>query len=201
MFNINDYLTFSSPETFGISVNTPGWNGTMYYSTDTEVWNKWNGSEISGTVLYLAGSNNTRVTGTYNDAYSFKLSGDNISCIGNIETLLDYATVGMDEHPVMENHCYDNLFSGCTGLVQAPELPATTLKSQCYYYMFYDCTNLKFSKTQTDEYTQEYRIPTSGTGTTATNALNNMFISTGGTFTGTPEINTTYYLHKDCQIV
>ena len=33
----------------------------------------------------------------------------------------------------------------------------------------------------------------SGTGTTASNALIDMFIGTGGTFTGTPEINTTYY--------
>lgn len=67
--------------------------------------------------------------------------------------------------------------------------------------MFYGCTSIEFSKTQDDEYTQEYRIPTSGTGSTATNALSSMFASTGGTFTGTPSINTTYYLHKDCTIV
>lgn len=40
-----------------------------------------------------------------------------------------------------------------------------------------------------------------GTGTTATDALINMFTSTGGTFTGTPEINTTYYLSSDNMIV
>ena len=48
---------------------------------------------------------------------------------------------------------------------------------------------------------QEYRIPSSGVGTTAANALTNMFISTGGTFTGTPEINTTYYLSTDNMVV
>ena len=41
----------------------------------------------------------------------------------------------------------------------------------------------------------------SGTGTTASGALTDMFTSTGGTFTGTPEINTIYYLSTDNMIV
>ena len=97
--------------------------------------------------------------------------------------------------------CYQYMFYGCTGLTQAPALPATTLASNCYNSMFRGCTGLKLSSTQTDEYTQRYRIPASGTGTSATNALSNMFTSTGGTFTGTPEINTTYYFSSDNMIV
>ena len=97
--------------------------------------------------------------------------------------------------------CYSGMFYGCTGLTQAPALPATTLANNCYQTMFYNCTSLKLSSTQTGEYTQEYRIPSSGTGTTATGALTNMFTNTGGTFTGTPEINTTYYLSNTNTIV
>ena len=67
--------------------------------------------------------------------------------------------------------------------------------------MFSGCTSLKLSSTKTGEYTQEYRIPSSGTGTTATDALTDMFTSTGGTFTGTPAINTTYYLSSDNIVV
>ena len=94
------------------------------------------------------------------------------------------------------------MFWGCTALTQAPALPATTLSSMCYYYMFNGCTGLKLSTTYTGEYTQEYRIPSSGTGTTAySNALTNMFTDTGGTFTGTPEINTTYYLSNTNTVV
>ena len=70
-----------------------------------------------------------------------------------------------------------------------------------FHSMFQGCTSLKLSSSKTGEYTQEYRIPFSGTGTTATNALTNMFTSTGGTFTGTPEINTTYYLSSDNIVV
>ena len=97
--------------------------------------------------------------------------------------------------------CYYNMFRGCTALTQAPALPATTLANYCYYNMFNGCTGLKLSSTQTGEYTQEYRIPSSGTGTTASNALTDMFTSTGGTFTGTPEINTTYYFSSDNMVV
>ena len=120
----------------------------------------------------------------------------------------------------LADRCYRNMFSGCTSLAQAPALTATTLATSCYNSMFYNCTSLtqapalsattlvdgcyrsmfqgcskiKLSSTQTGEYTVTYRIPSSGTGTTATDALTNMFTDTGGTFTGTPSINTTYYL-------
>ena len=89
------------------------------------------------------------------------------------------------------------MFSGCTSLTQAPALPATMLVNYCYSDMFSGCTSLKLSSTKTDEYIQEYRIPSSGNGVTATNALHNMFVSTGGTFTGTPVISTTYYLSSN----
>ena len=93
----------------------------------------------------------------------------------------------------LANYCYYYMFSGCTSLTTAPELPATTLADYCYRSMFQGCTKIKISTTQTGEYQTAYRIPKSGTGTTATNALSDMFTKTGGTFTGTPEINTIYY--------
>ena len=38
--------------------------------------------------------------------------------------------------------CYNSMFSGCTSLVNAPELPAMTLATGCYKYMFDLCTSL-----------------------------------------------------------
>ena len=101
----------------------------------------------------------------------------------------------------LAKNCYIGMFSGCTSLTQAPALPATTLAEYCYSNMFENCTSLKLSNTKTGEYTQEYRIPSSGTGTTATQALNSMFAYTGGTFRASPAINTTYYLSTDNMIV
>ena len=334
------YLTFRSPSSFTLKINdtTKHWNGTLEYSTDASTWTAWDGttslsSAIKGrsNVLYMRGTGNTVITGSTTTNYRWVLTGSNISCIGNIENLLDYATVASGNHPTMtsscyygmfrectsltqapslpattlanscyfsmfssctsltkapalpattlESNCYRSMFSGCTSLTQTPSLPATTLANYCYYQMFqnctsltqaptlpattlakdcyfnmfygctaltrvqslsatalvdgcyrsmfqgctsltqapslpattlvsncyrkmfYGCTSLKLSSTKTGEYTQEYRIPTSGNGTTATNALTDMFTSTGGTFKGTPEINTTYYLSNTNTVV
>ena len=333
------YLTFKSPSSFTLKVNdtTKHWNGTLEYSTNASTWTTWDGTTTLSSatkgisnVLYLRGTGNTVIGGS-NSNYKWVLTGNNIKCIGNIENLLDYATVTAGNHPTMKSycygnmfrgctsltqapelsattlaqqcyrsmfygctslthapslpattladycynsmfygcksltqapalpattlanycyinmflgctslikapalpattltdHCYTNMFQGCTSLTQAPALPATTLADYCYYCMFIDCTSLtqapallattlanycyagmfrgctslKLSSSKTDEYTQEYRIPTSGTGTTATDALSNMFTNTGGTFTGTPSINTTYYLSNTNEVI
>ena len=101
----------------------------------------------------------------------------------------------------LANQCYYDMFQGCTALTQVPALPATTLAEECYATMFYGCTSLKLCPAKAAEYTIAYRIPSSGTGTTATNALAEMFTNTGGMFTGTPDINTTYYLSSGNMIV
>ena len=229
------YLTFSSPSSFTLKVNdaTKHWDGTLEYSTDASAWSTWDGTTTlssatngSDNVLYLRGAGNTVITGSSSN-YRWILTGSDIACIGDIENLLDYATVESGAHPTMAsrcyysmfngctsltqapalpattlaNSCYQSMFQGCTSLTQAPALPSTTLANSCYRSMFNGCTSLKLSSTQTGEYTVAYRIPTTGTGTTATNALTNMFTSTGGTFTGTPEINTTYYLRDTNTIV
>ena len=258
----NSYLTFSSPSSFTLKVNdvTKHWDGTLEYSTDASTWSTWNGtttlsSATSGSdnALYLRGTSNTKITGdNYN--YRWVLTGSNIACSGNIEALLDYATVQAGNHPNMADYCYKAMFNDCTALTSAPELPATTLAGRCYQSMFYGCTSLitapalpattltdscynymfrdctslitvpalpattladycyygmfwdcyriKLSTTQTGEYTLAYRIPTTGNGTTATNALSHMFTNTGGTFKdGVPALNTTYYLSNTNSIV
>ena len=101
----------------------------------------------------------------------------------------------------LAGHCYRSMFYSCTSLTTAPSLPATTLASYCYYNMFQGCTKIKLSSTASGTYTKSYRIPKSGTGTMASSALSNMFANTGGTFAGTPEINTTYYLDESNTIV
>ena len=93
----------------------------------------------------------------------------------------------------LADYCYNGMFYGCTSLTTAPALPATTLAESCYGYMFNGCTKIKMSTTKTGEYQTAYRIPISGTGSDELGALDDIFANTGGTFTGTPSINTTYY--------
>ena len=144
------YLTFSSPSSFTLAVNdaTKHWDGTLEYSTDTSAWSTWDGtttlsSATSGSdnVLYMRGTGNTVITGNSN-RYKWVLTGSNIACTGNIENLLNYETVESGAHPTMAVYCYYYMFDGCTGLIQAPALPATTMKGHCYSRMFYGCTGL-----------------------------------------------------------
>ncbi|MBQ1687012.1 MAG: leucine-rich repeat protein, partial [Ruminococcus sp.] len=94
--------------------------------------------------------------------------------------------------------CYNYMFYGCSSLTELPALPATTLQSSCYYGMFNYCSKICISDEAVTlngiTYSAEYRIPTTGEGTSANNALNYMFANTGGKFKGTPNINTIYYV-------
>ena len=144
------YLTFSSPNSFTLAVGdaTKHWDGTLEYFASNKTWTTWDGTTTLSSVendgehvLYLRGTGNTVITGD-NQNYRWVLTGSDISCIGNIENLLDYETVVSGNHPTMANYCYANMFRDCTSLIQVPELPATTLASQCYSYMFQGCTSL-----------------------------------------------------------
>lgn len=95
------------------------------------------------------------------------------------------------------NNCCEFMFYNCSNLTKLPKLLPTDLKNYCYYLMFYYCSNIKLSEIQDDEYKYEYRIPFEGEGIDEGNALNSMFNVTGGTFTGTPEINKTYYTTEE----
>ena len=90
--------------------------------------------------LRLRGTN-TNGTASGLDAYStITFTNDvNVTCTGDIRTLLDwrnYSTVDTQK----AKFCY--LFSGCTSLTSAPELPATKLAYECYFGMFYGCKSL-----------------------------------------------------------
>ena len=144
------YLTFSSPKNFTLEVNnrTKNWDGILEYFASDKTWTVWDGTTIlSGHnndgeyVLYLRGTGNTKITGMGTNI-NWIITGTDIKCIGNIENLLDYATVASGKHPTMAKFCYSQMFYGCTSLTQAPELPATTLAYYCYSQMFSGCTSL-----------------------------------------------------------
>jgi hypothetical protein len=70
----------------------------------------------------------------------FNINSGKIAASGNIMFLMDKTgelrdLTGLD-------CCFYYLFSDCTSLTQAPELPATTLAYGCYDTMFFNCTSL-----------------------------------------------------------
>lgn len=87
-----------------------------------------------------------------------------------------------------------NMFVSCTALIQLPAIHITSFSGNVCNGMFRNCSLIKISETQTGEYQTPYRIPMEGTATGATAGTTGyMFYATGGTFTGNPTINTTYY--------
>ena len=285
---VEPYLTFSSPNSFTLSIvnNQKYWDGTLETSTDKTTWTTWSGTSAVSSAsdgtnhnIYVRGIANTYITGSSASvsAGAWRLNGSNISISGDIENLLDYATVQQGNHPAKANGCYKALFGNsslnsnitdvsnlklsannlateeyrsmftrASGITVAPQLLATIYGDYCCYSMFayctslitpakmYDthigahgcyymyincsnlekiplihatiirtygcsnmfrfCSNLKISETQSAEYLNEYYIPNA---TIEQNALTGMFALTGGTFGGTPTINTTYYTSNE----
>ena len=148
------YLTFSSPNSFTLAAETATkyWAGTLEYFASDRTWTTWDGTTPLSSVdkdgeyvLYLRGTGNTALSyhDETEDAYTgWVINGTDVRCNGNIETLLDYATVETGQHPAMANYCFCSLFTECIALTKAPDLPATTLVEGCYGSMFAGCTSL-----------------------------------------------------------
>ena len=144
--DLDTALQFASPNSFSISA-PKNWDGKLEY-TNGSGWKTWDGSAItsgengSNHCIYLRGTGNSKITGTPSSNAKWHISETNIVCNGDIDLLLDYSTVKSGNRPAMANYCYASMFRGCTSLMAAPSLPATTLADYCYYCMFYGCTSL-----------------------------------------------------------
>ena len=146
------YITFSIAKFFKITVPPKSWNATLSYSANTIKWYEITAS--AGTTiaanytngaykLYFRGTGNSRISsGYYSSRWTIDADPGTVACSGNIETLLDHATVTAGAHPAMTTNCFSYLFRYCTALSSAPALPATTLADFCYNGMFADCTAL-----------------------------------------------------------
>ena len=137
-----NYLCFTAQQdNSSVALSTHGTPSTitLEYSLDKQTWNTWDLSTItinSGDKMYLRGDNNT-VGSASNNYYTFTMSGV-IVADGSTMTLMDKT----DTLRSVPSYAFYGLFSGCTSLTTAPELPATAITTYCYYYMFYGCTNL-----------------------------------------------------------
>ena len=108
--------------------------------------------------------------------FSFQMTGK-IEAWHNVMSMIrtnDFAT-----YKTAGDSSFYLLFKGCTSLTKAPALPATTLVSNCYAYMFKDCSSLNEVRCEIPSSYSSYDIPTyakdwlsnvSSTGTFYTNA-------------------------------
>lgn len=143
--DINKPLMFRAIEdNSSVTLNAYGnYAGTFKTSTDAETWENYVlGTEIplnaDDCVFFKVDDFGTKSTSTY---CQFSMTGKieawhnaNSMASGNFASLTDLSSVG--------SYTFDALFSGCTSLVKAPLLPATTLAPNCYIHMFWGCTGL-----------------------------------------------------------
>ena len=141
-----NYLTFTAEEdgsTFGI-VNNEDNNPDLQYSLDGgETWTALTGGEKvtlahKGDKALLRGDNPQGFSKGYFKYSTFNMTGK-AAASGSVMSLID--GLGLSTQ-IPEDYSFSHLFSGCTSLTQAPELPATRLAEHCYSSMFSGCTNL-----------------------------------------------------------
>ena len=143
---------------------------TMQYSYDGVTWDAWDLSALpfgGNTKVYVRGVNNVRfaTNGTNNtftfstDAYVYVsgiaealLDGENevmqystqytFKMLFKAQTALREADRLRFEAMTNSESCYQAMFNGCSNLLSAPELPATTLGYSAYRSMFSYCISL-----------------------------------------------------------
>lgn len=101
---------------------------------------------VDDKVYWKAVGSNERMATGGSSYHNFVMTGK-IGASGNINSLLEEdqdtaRTMSLEG----KNYCYAKLFINCQSLTAAPELPATTLDSRCYYEMFTGCTKLNYIK-------------------------------------------------------
>ena len=119
-------------------------NPVLETSTNGNTWTNYTlGAEIGlgkiGDKVYFRKAGEGVATSfSDNSNYAKFVMTGKIAASGNIMSLIDPNC----EETAIPEYCFYYLFSGCTSLTTAPELPATTLASGCYYKMFNGCTSL-----------------------------------------------------------
>ena len=122
-------------------VGTP-YEISLEYSTDESHWKPYTIGETitladSTFLLFRSGEHkNRKFSKDDENYYHFEISGP-ISAQGNIMSLLN-----RDFSTPLTFYGFFALFEGCTSLLSAPELPATTMEQGCYFGMFSECTGL-----------------------------------------------------------
>ena len=169
--NPQGYLSFKF-----VTDGTVRWQnvkGDIEYSKNGgSTWTAFNGATVSATTgdeIWFKGSltggcgANTETSSSkfYTSGYFFA-SGNIQSLCGFYNTLQVYHFsylfskcyfLNIDENnklllpaTTLATYCYNYMFRECTSLTTAPELPATTLVDNCYNYMFQGCTSLNYIK-------------------------------------------------------
>ena len=140
-----NWESMGSTSTTGITATIPA-NGRLYLRATANQWGaqtfKYNNRinctgnyRVGGNIMsLLAGDNFANAVLDTQYTYQFTYLFYSSTTLINAANLILPANV--------TEGCYNHTFQGCSGLVSAPALPATTLDDYCYTFMFSSCTSL-----------------------------------------------------------
>ena len=137
----DNYLTIEALE----DNLTASFTNDIEYTIDGEEWVKLTAGTAtesinSGHTLSFRGNltpNSTKGIGTFTINKKCNLKGNCMSMLFGDNAADNYSLSG-------KNYAFSRLFYGCSNIVNVSSnfLPATTLATYCYQYMFRDCTSL-----------------------------------------------------------
>jgi hypothetical protein len=150
VYKSTDQVNWSSmgnTDTTAITATIPA-NGKLYLRCTTTAWGNVYGNtfptntikcsgnhNVGGNIMSLIkGANYQNTTLDSTNKYAFQsifTQSDNLISAGNL-IMPSY---------IPEKGC-SNMFYGCTSLLVAPNLPATTIETEAYHYSFGGCTSL-----------------------------------------------------------
>ena len=118
-------------------------NWNYEYSNDGETWSEWDVRNTlsfgNGVDLYIRGINESFYDSSASERVCFSFSTSSpVYCSGNLMHLLDYT----QDLTTLPSDGAQYMFSNCTQLVTAPDLPATEVPDRGYSGMFQGCTSL-----------------------------------------------------------
>ena len=120
-------------------------NTNIRISKNYKNWNDY----TSGTEIELKPKDRVYIKSDYvkdlgtSPRFVFNGDGTRLRARGNIASLIYGSNDAyVNKYTSTEEYCYCALFSHCTSLNQAPELPATKLVNSCYSSMFDGCIGL-----------------------------------------------------------
>lgn len=206
--NIDDYVTFTALED-GLTINLSS-NACEYCVNGDGNWlNLSAGSSTTAvntgqTISFRANISPTSNTGvgTFTLGKKCKVQGtvmallfgdagkDNLSLSGktyafhrlfyNATNLIEVSSKFLPA-TTLNTYCYNYMFYGCSSLTTAPELPATTLQQYCYQYMFRGCSSLTTAPTLPATTLQRYCYQYMFQNCSKLNYIKAMFTTSPGT--------------------
>lgn len=121
-----------------------GMQRDIKYSINGSDWQNWDGSTLtiqSASRIYVKGNNPDGLNYGSSSDLHFNITGF-FTVRGRVTSLL--TDNGDDLSEIPSSYCFYKLFESCSGIttVGGLNLSSKTLKSNCYSYMFANCTNL-----------------------------------------------------------